>query len=124
MLTDQQKTDVRRFCGYPAYGGTPSGNIGWRFFSSYGTLEYRLNNLSMSEIAVVANYLSTLNQLEMAVPASSENLDSDGAASWRHNAREVSDRLHLLNSWSQRLCSFLGVTPGEGLSGSGVSWII
>jgi hypothetical protein len=81
MLTDQQKTDIRRFCGYPAYGASPAGNIGWRFYVAYGLLEYRMNNLSVAEIAVVLNYLSTLNQLEAAVPTASDNLDSDAAAS-------------------------------------------
>ena len=124
MLTDQQKTDIRRFCGYPAYGASPAGNIGWRFYTAYGLLEYRMNNLSAAEIAVTVGYLSSLAQLEMAVPASSENLDSDAAASWRHNRDEVANRLQLFDAWCRRLCSFFGVPPGEGLGPSGVSWTV
>ena len=124
MLSDQQKTDVRRFCGYPAYGAAPDGNMGWRFFTTYGALEYRLNNLAASEEQVVSTYLGTLSQLEQAVPPSSDNLDSDGAASWRHNANEVTDRLRLLDTWRRRLCSFLGVPPGEGLGPAGLSWVV
>ncbi len=124
MLSDQQKTDIRRFCGYPAYGGSPAGNIGWRFYTAYGLLEYRMNNLSAAEISVVAGYLATLAQLEMAVPAASENLDSDAAATWRHNRDEVANRLHLFDAWRRRLCAFFGVPPGEGLRFSGVSWIV
>ena len=124
MLTDQQKTDVRRFCGYPAYGAAPAGNIGWRFYTAYGLLEYRMNNLSDAEVSVVLNYLSTLCGLELSVPNASENLDSDAASSWKHNANEVADRLRLLDEWRRRLCAFFGVAPGEGLGSTGVRWTV
>jgi hypothetical protein len=124
MLSDQQKTDVRRFCGYPAYGASPSGNMGWRFYTAYGALEYRMNNLSPDEEIVVGNYLAVLSQLEMAVPSSSDNLDSDAAGAWTHNANEVADRMRLLDIWSRRLCAFFGVPPGEGLNANGLSWVV
>jgi hypothetical protein len=124
MFTDQQKTDIRRFCGYPAYGASAAGNIGWRFFSAYGALEYRMNNLSTAEMAVVVTYLATLGQLEQVVPTASDNLDSDAAATWSHNRNEVTDRLRLLDGWRRRLCAFLGVPPGEGLGGAGLSLVI
>ncbi len=118
MLTDAQLTDARRFTGYPAYGAGAYGNMGWRFFQAYGALEYRLANLSDSELAVVANMLNTLNALEMAVVTSSDNLDTGAAAAWTHNATEVDDRVALLETWQRRLCSFLGVPPGPGLAAS------
>jgi len=124
MFTDQQKTDIRRFCGYPAYGAGAAGNMGWRFFTAYGALEYRMNNLSANEMAVVVTYLATLNQLEQAVPGASENLDSDGAASWRHNSNEVADRLRLFDGWRRRLCAFMGVPPGAGLGQGGLSLVV
>ena len=31
-FTDAEKTDIRRFCGYPAYGAANSGFQNWRFF--------------------------------------------------------------------------------------------
>jgi hypothetical protein len=124
VLTDQQKTDVRRFCGYPAYGATPSGNIGWRFYTWYGLLEYRMNNLSDAEVAVVLNYLATLTLLEQAVPAAGENLDSDAAGAWTHNRNEIGDRLRLFDGWRRRLCGFFGVPPGDGLASPGVNWIV
>jgi hypothetical protein len=124
MFTDQQKTDIRRFCGYPAYGASPAGNIGWRFYTAYGLLEYRMNNLSGAEITVVLNYLATLYALESAVPTASDNLDSDAAASWKHNQTEIADRLRLLDEWRRRLCGFFGVPPGAGLTASGVSWVV
>jgi hypothetical protein len=83
-----------------------------------------MNNLSPAEETVALNYVETLNQLELAVPTASDNLDSDAAASWRHNTREIEDRLRLLDSWRRRLCSFFGVPPGDGLGQAGVSWIV
>lgn len=124
MFTDQQKTDLRRFCGYPAYGSSLGGSAGWRFFTAYGALEYKLNNLSPSEVQIALNYLAVLYVLEGAVPAASENLDSDAAATWRHNQNEVADRLKLFDGWRRRLCAFLGVPPGGGLGDSGLAWIV
>lgn len=83
-----------------------------------------MNNLSPDEEGVVLTYLNTLSQLELAVPAASDNLDSDAASAWTHNRSEISDRLHLLDEWRRRLCSFFGVPPGEGLTRSGVSWVV
>ena len=123
MFTDQQKTDIRRFCGYPAYGATPDGS-GWRFFTAYGSLEYRMNNLSVNEIAVVVTYLATLARLEMAVVGAGDNLDSDSAASWTHNRNEVGDRVALFDGWRRRLCAFLGVPPGEALGQAGLILVV
>lgn len=124
MFTDQQKTDIRRFCGYPAYGADAAGNLGWRFFTAYGALEYRMNNLSPAEQLVTLGYLATLYQLEQAVPLAGANLDTDSAAGWQHNHNEIADRLRLLDGWRRRLCVFLGVPPGEGLGSTGVSWVV
>ncbi len=123
MFTDPQKTDIRRFCGYPAYGAAPDNNVGWRFFTAYGALEYRLNNLAPAEEQVVLTYLTTLTLLEQGVPAASDTLDSDAAASWTRNRTEVADRMRLLDGWRRRLCAFLGVPPGEGLQAPGLSWV-
>ena len=123
MFTDQQKTDIRRFCGYPAYGTGQDGNMGWRFFSAYGALEFRMNNLSPNEISVAVTYIATLTQLELAVLGASDNLDSEAAASWTRNSNEVADRLRLFDSWRRRLCAFLGIPPGEGLGPSGLSLV-
>src|ERR1700752_4213302 len=84
-LTDAEKTDARRFCGYPAYGAAPVGFETWRFYQVYGLLEFRLNNLSPSELGVIRRYLATLTGLEVAIPRSGENLDTDMAAVWTRN---------------------------------------
>jgi hypothetical protein len=123
-FTDAQKADIRRFCGYPAYGAGDAGFSSWRFFEAFGTLEYRLNNLAPAEAAVVLQYLSTLATIEAAIPGTSDNLDTDNAAAWTHNADELRDRCNLFDNWRRRLCGFLGVPPGPALGQAGVQLVV
>jgi len=123
-FTDAQKTEIRRYCGYPAYGAGAAGFESWRFFQAYGTLEYRMNNLSPAETAVSLQYLTTLRMLEAAIPTASENLDTESAAAWTHNANEIDDRARLFDSWRRRFCGFLGIPPGPALGNAGVSLVV
>ena len=123
-FSDAQKVQVRRYCGYPAYGAGVAGFSSWRFFQAYGTLEYRLNNLAPAEIAVVLQYVSTLGTIEAAIPRISENLDTESAAAWTHNADELKDREALFDSWRRRLCGFLGVPPGPAMGQAGVTLVV
>jgi hypothetical protein len=118
-LTDAEKTDARRFCGYPAYGAGSAGFQNWRFYQAYGLLEFRLNNLAPAEEAVLRRYLATLSSLEFAVPRSGENLDTDQAAVWTRNRSETEDRAALFDDWRRRLCGFLGMPPGPALASGG-----
>ena len=121
MLTDAQITDVRRFAGYAAPGTTvvvAADND--TAFVQYGavtmSLYTRLTSLSATEeVVLTGTYLANLNALESAVPLAGDNLDTDAAAVWKHNAHEVRDRLALLAQWSLRMCVFVGVAPGPGL---------
>ena len=125
-FTDAEKTDLRRFCGYPAYGGTPSGFQSWRFFQVYGLMEYRMNNMSASEESVMrTTYLTNLYTLETAIVTAASNLDTDEAGPWKHNKREISDRTALFNQWRRNLCGFLGIPQGPdcGMAG-GVAIVI
>ena len=72
-FSDAEKTEIRRFCGYPAYG---TGGLlqGWRYYQVYGLLEYRLLYLSNAEEEVVRRYLATLSTLERAVVEASGNI--------------------------------------------------
>lgn len=124
MFLDSEKTDIRRFCGYPAYGAGPAGFQSWRFFQAYGLLEYRLNNLAPAEEAVVRNYLATLSPLESAIPQAAGNLDTEQAAVWTRNAEEVRERQALFDDWRRRLCGFLGVPPGPALATGGVALVV
>ena len=89
MFTDAQRTDVRRFCGYPAYGVGATGFQGWRFFQAYGLLEYRLSNLAPAEEAVVLGYIAQLCALEAEIPGTSARLDTSEAAVWTRNPEEL-----------------------------------
>lgn len=118
-FTDAEKVDIRRHCGYPMFGAVPSSMQSYRFFTRYGTLEYRMNNMLPEEEAIVrTTYLANLVTLESAVPAASSNLDTDKAAVWEHNKNEVRDRLALYDAWRRKLCGFLGVPPGPELKGN------
>ena len=115
-FTTAEKTDIRRFCGYPAYGAGNSGMQGWRFFQAYGLLEFRMNNLSDAESGVVRRYLGTLTALECAVPRAGDNLDTEQAAVWTRNRDELRDRSRLFDEWRRRLCGFLGIPPGPAMT--------
>ena len=114
-FTTAQATDIRRFCGYPAYGAGPAGFQGWRFFTAYGLLEFRINNLSTDEENVVSNYLVQLNVLEGAVTESGNRLDTAQASIWTRNPAELRERIALFDTWRRRLCGFLGLPPGPAL---------
>lgn len=123
-LTAQQQVDARRFMGYGALGtDIPTDDYrdmayGWVSPGVWQTLYHRLNNLTPeSESTLINVYLVQLNTLETAVTSASDNLDIDQAAVYKHNAKEVSDRLYLFDEWRRRLCVFIGMAPGPGLGG-------
>jgi hypothetical protein len=124
LFTDAQKTDIRRYCGYPAYGLGASGFQGWRFFQAYGLMEYRLNNLSDSESTVVQTYLATLSTLEAAITDAGTRLDTSEAAVWTRNPNEVRERVGLFDDWRRRLCAFLGLPPGPGLGDGTLALVV
>lgn len=111
-LTEPEKTDARRFCGYPALGADAP---------PVGALEYRLLNLSVSEEAVARTYLVTLRTLEAAIPAVAATLDTQQAAVWTRNPDELRERTRLFAAWRKRLCGFLGAAPGPDLGAAGAS---
>ncbi len=114
-FTDAQRVDIRRFCGYPAYGdGSVVAGAPW-VQVLYLALEYRMQHTSQAEGAVVVTYLTNLYALEAAIQGAGANLDTDRAAVWTHNKQEVPDRLALFDDTRRRLCDFLGVQPGPYL---------
>jgi hypothetical protein len=123
-LSDTEKVDIRRFCGYPAYGAAPTGVQSWRYFQIYGLLEFRLSNLSDPEIGIARRYLGNLTTLELAIPATSDNLDTDQASVWTRNKEELTERIRLLDEWRRRLCGFLGIPVGPSLVGGTVALVV
>lgn len=123
-FTEQERTDIRRHCGFPAYGAGSSGFQGWRFYQVYGLLEFRLNHLTGSEEGVTRQYLATLAQLEGGIPLAAGNLDTEQAAVWTRNPNELRDRTRLFDDWRRRLCGFLGIPPGPALGDGGVAVVV
>lgn len=122
VFTEQQKTDIRRFCGYLAYGtGAVVFPYPW-IMRQYQALEFRMNNLSTTDgQTVVTTYLAPLYTLETALVTISATLNVDTAAVFKRNAKERQERTELFNYWRQRLCSFMGVPPGDEFASSGNS---
>jgi hypothetical protein len=121
MLTNQQKVEVRRFCGFPVFGNNVTASppsFGYRYYQQYLIMEYRMNNLSVDEESTLELvYLAKLRSLEVDITNSSENLDTDRAAVWYHNKNEVRDRFDLFKLWCKRLIEFMGLSsPSEILS--------
>jgi hypothetical protein len=124
-FTDAEKTDIRRYCGFGAYGGgQPLPASGYRFSTRYGTLEYKMNTLGTAEEAVARTFIANLNALEAAVVAAGSNLDTESAAVWVRNPNEVRDRTRLYNQQRRELCRFLGIPPGPELGEGGLTVVV
>jgi hypothetical protein len=126
VLTDTQKTNVRRFGGWGLVGDTATAIYAQPVYApSYirtGVgllLSDRLNHLTPSEESVLIEvYLEPLEKLETDILSVADNVDTDSAGPWVHNKRERQDRESLFNSLRRRMCSFLNFLPGPYLSGS------
>ncbi|GBQ09747.1 hypothetical protein [Swaminathania salitolerans] len=114
-LSEDEKTELRRFCGYAALGDAATGESSWRFFQSAGVLEWRLRTLSEAENKRIRSLLKTVLQMEQAVISASESLDTQAVSVWTRNSREMAERTNLFTWWRRRLCGFLGVAPGPDL---------
>lgn len=118
-LSDQEKEDVREFCGYPLYGnGTvvfpaPWVNVYWL------ALETRMNTAEPAEYQNIRYKLSLLYPLDKAISDASCTLNIDIAAVFTRNKRELKERVQLFNYYRRRLCDFLGVPAGPNLGGTG-----
>jgi hypothetical protein len=124
-FTNAQRVAIRRYCGYPLFGSTITPAFGYRYFQSYGDLEYRMTNLTSDEEAVVTTvYLANLPQLETDIFAVRENMDTKQAAVWIWNGKEFPNRRQLYNYVRLELCAFFGVPPGPGLNTGGVGFAV
>lgn len=121
MLTDQQMADTRRYAGYPMLADTKaddSRDFAYGFVSPgvWQTLQHRLTNMRPEEESILINtYLTNLATLEAQIPASGADLDTNVAAVWERNPRQVEERTALFDNWRRRMCAFIGVAPGPAL---------
>ena len=118
-LTEAERADIRRFCGFPVRGPTPNPFDGHRFFQSSGLLEYRMTNMTPAELQRARMQVSAIHKLEVDILGAADNLDTAQAAVWTRNPAEVRDRERLYDGWRRRLCAFLGVPPGPELRQGG-----
>lgn len=119
-FTAAQLVDIRRFCGYPAYGdGSVVFPYPW-IMRQYLALEYRLQHMSASEGTVLVNtYLTNLYTLETAIVSAGATLNVGQAAVFTRNKNEMRERNQLFDGWRRRLCAFVGIPPGpEFVSGA------
>lgn len=118
-FTESQKTDIRRFMGYPPKGIDSHAIIYGHLTNASGNLEHRLDRCTEEEGAIVVGLLETLAELDAAVLASADNLDADKIAVIERNRTEVADRAALFTHYRHRLCDFLGLPPGPHLKSGG-----
>ncbi len=119
-FTDQQKVDIRRFCGFPPYGeGTVVFPYPW-IMRQYLALEYYLSQACTQDEGntIVTVYLAQLYVLQPAIGFAGANLDTDKAGPWTHNKNEVRDRIRLYTFWRLQLCQMIGIEPGPYLRAS------
>jgi hypothetical protein len=112
MLSDSDKTDIRRHLKFPMYGDPATVATGWRYWQTYGLLEYRMNHFSVSEENLITTmYLPTINGMEREIFANvMENLDTEQAAVWKHNKNEIADKYKLYYSVCKALNRFIFAT--------------
>jgi hypothetical protein len=115
-FTQAEAADLRRFCGYGVQGSAANPASGYRYFASYGVLEYRIGACSDAEAAVARGLLDTLRGLEAAIASASEGLDTAEAGGWKRNGAELDERLRLYRWQRRELCRFLGVPEGPALA--------
>jgi len=81
-------------------------------------LETKLASLTADELTDITTQLANLATLEAAILTAAGNLDTKEAAVWKRNENEMRDRGNLYQAYRIRLCDFLGVRPGKGISRS------
>lgn len=112
VLTDAQKVALRRYIGFPLFGNQLSPGFGYRYYQQYLLVEYRFNNMSEEEEAVITDtYLPNLTQLEQDIYQVRTNSDTARAAVWYRNGLELAERVNNYNWWRQQLAFFFGVEP-------------
>ena len=117
MFTDDQKVQIRFYCGFPAYGVAPLANFWMRSTWVDGQVEFVMRALAPDEEDKVINYyLPNLNQLETDIYNVRLNSDTAQAAVWYRNPLELQERIQNYTWWRQALCRFIGSYYGPDLA--------
>lgn len=103
--------------GYPIKGDEATQAFGYRFLTTYGTMEYKMLHMTPEEEVTFIHHLESCEQLEEAVYAAGANLDTNKAAVWERNPTEIRERRNLYRMRCKDLCDTLGIPPGPGLRG-------
>jgi hypothetical protein len=110
VFTDAEKVLIRKYCGYPFLGNVNTSAFGVRFTTWYGSLEYRMNSLSDNETSLVrTTFLANLTAIEADMYGSYIDLDTNKAAVWERNPKEIRDKWNLFVLCRKQLCEFMGV---------------
>lgn len=121
VIPEDTKVDLRRYCGYPAYGVGTTGfyELGY-WLPIFQQLEYRLNNMTVSEYARITDlYLANLLQLEQDIFDTRQTVNIQEAAVYKRNLNESRERHTEFMYWRKSLCQFLGISPGPEMSSGG-----
>jgi len=119
VLTETQKMQIRKFCGYTNWGEQPNAGMGWRAWETNAYLEQKMNALTPEEGDRVVNlYIPNCLAMETNIQNVSQLLLVDTAAVFIRNKLQLKENIQLYNYWRLQLCQFLGIGPGEFFGGS------
>ncbi|WP_424139374.1 hypothetical protein [Roseomonas chloroacetimidivorans] len=120
-FTDQEKTDIRRLCGYPPIGtlllAGPAGVNPVAYRIQVNDFEDRLVSLTPTEEAAARGILKDALVVEASMLTMAGNLDVAKAAVFTRNPLEMQERMQLLGWYRGRLLAALGAAFGPGLGG-------
>ena len=116
-LTETQKVQIRRLCGYPVKGSnaaTANSNMWW-YYTNYQQLEYRMEFLQPEEINEVVNLLNTCLGLENAFQNITPDLSTEKAGPWTRNKSEFEDYKKQFTYWCRYLSEQVLGVPYRGV---------
>jgi hypothetical protein len=112
-FTNAERVSIRKFCGYCV-----RTTVGLTLEGEYGNMEYRLDVMDDDEVAEVrTSFIVKLQTLEDGILGSADNMDTQQAAVWTRNPKEMQERTSLYNALRIRLCGYIGVVPGPAMGG-------
>lgn len=123
-FSEAEKEQIRYYTGYGMLGSQALPAGGYRFFETYGTLEYKMINCQPGEEDEIRNnYLVKLPVLRDDIYGVRANSDTAQAAVWFRNKDELKERRQLYKYFRLELVNFMGLTPGPNLGG-GISFVV